>query len=282
MAASNGVLALEHLTAIDATPLELVEIAAEVGCAAVCPFLHPMEVLPRLPAYALIGDTAERRALRARCDELGVGIEIAYPFSLTGRTDLAAFAPALESAAYLGARAVNTLVFDREPARRVERFAEFCERAAQYGLDVTVEFFPQSQVRSLTEALDLVGRIGRPGAVGVNLDLLHLHRSGGTYAEVAAAPPGLITYAQLCDGPAMRAEPEWAWEASFDRQPPGEGAFDLPGFLAVLPPQVRLSVEVPQEPATIQGLTAHQRVSRAVEAAQRVLQPRPDARSSMQ
>jgi sugar phosphate isomerase/epimerase len=286
MAASSNieparmVLALDHLTAIDAAPLDLVSLAVEVGCAAVCLFLHPMAVLPRLPSVDLVGDLAARRALKARCDDLGVGIELAYPFTLTGRIDLADFIPALDAAAELGVRAANILNFDREPARRADRFAGFCDLARARDLGVAVEFFPGCQVRTLADALDLTAPIGRPGQVGVNLDLLHLVRSGGTYAEVAAAPPGLILYAQLSDGPVTRAEADWAWEASFDRLPPGEGAFDLSGFLAVLPADVRLTVEVPREAATAAGVSARARVEQAVEGARRALRSRAVAPAS--
>jgi len=46
---------------------ERVTLADETGCQSVCLFLERMEVLPRMPQFALIGDTAERRETRRRC-----------------------------------------------------------------------------------------------------------------------------------------------------------------------------------------------------------------------
>jgi sugar phosphate isomerase/epimerase len=268
---ANVALALDHLTAIDAAPVELVELAAETGCASVCLFLQPMDVLPRLPPVDLVSDLAARRALKARCAATGVGLDLAYPFTLSGRAALDDFIPVLDAAADLGARSANVLVFDRDPLRRADKFAGFCERARGFGLGVVVEFFPACQVRTLAEALALTMPIGRPGEVGVNLDLLHLMRSGGTFAEVAAAPPGAILYAQLCDAPADRPLEERDWEASFDRYPLGEGAFDVTGFLTALPADVRLTVEIPRESATAAGVSARDRVRVAVESTRRAL-----------
>ena len=47
-------LSLDHITVTDTTPWQLAQIAAEVGCQGICPFLHSMEVLPAMPAYDLV------------------------------------------------------------------------------------------------------------------------------------------------------------------------------------------------------------------------------------
>lgn len=265
-------LALDHLTVIDTTPSQLVGVAAEVGCEAVCLFMQPMDVLPRMPHFELIGATSERRETRARCDALGVAIDLVYPFTLAGRTDVSAFLPALQTAAYLGVRAVNVLLYDRNPSRRVDVFGTFCEMAAAHGLEVAVEFYPLSQVRSLEEALDLVTQ-GLPGKVGVNVDLLHLQRSGGDVSQLASVPADLIRYAQYCDGAATMEQAQWDWEASAQRMLPGAGAFDLAAFARALPPQVRASVELPQEDALLRGLPTFERARRAVTAVRRVIDP---------
>ena len=171
-------LALDHLTVTDTTPSQLVSVAAEVGCEAVCLFLEPVGILPRMPHFELLGATAERRETRARCEALGVGIDLVYPFTLTGRTDANTFMPALETAAYLGAQAVNVLLYDRDPARRLDVFGAFCTLAAAHALEVVVEYYPVSQIKSLAAAIELVSH-HLPGRVGVNVDLLHFNRSGG-------------------------------------------------------------------------------------------------------
>jgi sugar phosphate isomerase/epimerase len=263
-------LALDHLTVVDTTPSQLVSVAAEVGCEAVCLFMQPMDVLPRMPHFDLYGATAERRETRALCEGLGVGVDLVYPFTLTGRTEVTTFLPALETAAYLGARAVNVLLYDRDPARRCDVFSLFCALAAAHSLEVAVEFYPVSQVKSLQTALELVGR-PLPGKVGVNVDLLHLFRSGGTVSEIARAPVHMIRYAQFCDGPAVVDQSQLAWEASSERLLPHAGTFDLAGFARALPPDVRTSVELPQEDALVRGVPVVERARRAVDAVRRAI-----------
>jgi sugar phosphate isomerase/epimerase len=264
-------LALDHLTATDTTPSQLVAVAAESGCPAVCLFLQSMDVLPRMPRFDLIGDAAERRHTRARCQALGVAIDLVYPFTLSGRSDVRDFVPALETAAWLGARAVNTLIYDRDPARRLDTFAAFCRLAVEHGLDVVVEFYPQSQVHSLAEALALVANAGVGDHVGVNVDLLHLMRSRGVIADLASAPAELITYAQFCDGDAEVGARHAAFEASSQRRLPGEGVFDLGAFAAALPPGLCVSVELPQDDALARGVPPIERARSAVDGVRRAL-----------
>lgn len=259
-------LALDHLTVTDTTPWELVEVAARTGYQAVCMFLEPMAVLPRMPAFELIGDRAAQRETRARLDALGIGIDLAYPFTLAGRTDVAAFRPALETAAFLGARMANALVYDRDPARRQDRLAEFCELADGFRLGVALEFYPSSQVRSLNEAVELVQRVGAPGRVGVNVDLLHLVRSGGAASDLARAPAGAVIYGQFCDGPETCDPADREYEASSQRRLPGEGCFDIEAFAAALPAGARVSIEAPLDAAIAAGAPPELRARRALDA----------------
>jgi sugar phosphate isomerase/epimerase len=267
-----ALLALDHLTVPDTTPSQLIAVAAQVGCPAVCMFLEPMAVLPRMPAFDLIGDTPERRETRRQCEDQGICIDLAYPFTLAARTQVEAFRPLMETAAWLGVRALNTLLYDRDPLRRFDTFAAFCELAAEYGFVVAVEFYPLSQIRSLGEALELVARVGRPERVGVNIDLLHLMRSGARIEEIRKAPPNSIVYAQFCDGPQSLERELWGAEASYQRLPPGEGQFDVAGFAQALPQGVPCSVEVPQELQIAQGMGVRERAVRALQATRYLIQ----------
>jgi len=241
-------LALDHITAIDTTPAQLAQVARSVGCDGICLFMEPMDVLPLMPPFDIYGDRAARAATRTVMNDLGVALDLAYPFTLAGRTEIAGFATAMECAADLGAGLINALLYDRDPARRLDRFGAFCDMAAGFGLNVGVEFYPPSQVPSLACALELVGEIGRPGAVGVNVDLLHLMRSGGTIVELAAAPADYILYGQIADGPAQ-APDDIELEASSERALCGEGVFDVAGFARALPARCPISIEIPRNHA---------------------------------
>ena len=264
-------LALDHLTVSDATPIQLAQAAQASGCTGVCLFLQSMDVLPLMPLFNLVDDAAARRSFTTYMDDHGLALDLSYPFSLSRRTHVADFAPALECAAELKAQCVNVLVYDGDPVRRNDIFAAFCDLAASFGLRVAVEFYPASQLRSLPEALALVQAIGRPGQVGVNVDLLHLMRSGGTVADLASAPQAYILFGQCADGLAQRPEAEWAYEASSDRLCAGAGSFDIAGFVRALPQACPVSVEIPQDRDAETGLWRTARAERAVESVRRAL-----------
>ncbi len=257
---------------VDATPAQLVEVAAGAGARAVCLFVEPIAVLPQMPAFNLFGDTPERRRTRARMDDLGVELDLAYPFTLAGRTEIEAFCPALEAASYLGAYAVNVLVYDRIPARRTEKFAAFCELALSFDLKVVVEFYPASQVRSLGEALALTATVGADARIGVNVDLLHLIRSGGSIADVSAAPTSALLYAQYCDAPSAGDPALIEAEASSQRLYPGQGELPVAAFAASLPVGLRTSVEAPREDLRAAGLSRADRASMALNSTTKALE----------
>lgn len=262
-------LALDHLTAVDATPVDLVRTARSIACDATCMFLHSMDVLPHMPVFDLVADRGARAETKAVMADLGVSLDLAYPFTLAGRTDVASFARSMECAAQLGAASVNVLAYDRDPVRQVEKIGAFCDMAAQFDLNVAIEFYPPSQVATLGRALEVVAQIGRPGLVGVNVDLLHLMRSGGSVADLAAAPPGAILYGQLADGPVQPCG-DLALEASSARLLCGEGSFDVIGFARALPRGCPLSVEIPRDEAIAHQNTA-ERAATAVESARLAL-----------
>ena len=73
--------------------------------------------------------------------------------------------------------------------------------AVVVGVEVVVEFMPYSQTKTLGDALQLVVEADRPN-VKLLLDSLHLFRSGGTVADVAAVDPRYFGVIQLSDASA--------------------------------------------------------------------------------
>lgn len=263
-------LALDHITLVDSGPFGLVSAASVGGCSGICMFMEPMAVLPQMPSFDLYGDAGQRRALKGHLQASGVSLDLAYPFTIAGRTDVSDLRPALACAAEIGAARVNALIYDRDAQRRLDKLAAFGEMAADYGLAVALEFYPVSQVRSLAEALDLVQMIGQPEKVGINVDLLHLMRSGGSIGELGAAPPEFILYGQIADGPAECAADSLDEEASTARLLVGDGVFDVAGFVAALPEGCPISVEIPRN-AAIGREDAATRVGRAVQSVRHAL-----------
>lgn len=236
-------LALDHLTVGDAYPWEMVEIASASGFQGCCVFLESMSVLPNMPGYSLINDRAQRARMRQALGDCGVSLDLAYPFTLTGRSQPSDFEASLNCAAELGACAVNLLVYDRQPERATQSIGRFVEQAGGYGLDVVLEFYPASAIASLERARAVVSETNSP-RLGINADILHLYRSGGTIEEVAAARD-LIHFAQLADGP-LSPPDDPVFEAAEARMELGQGEFELSAFVEALPP-VKVSVEIPNK-----------------------------------
>lgn len=265
-------LSLDHLTAIDATPSQLADLAAATGCTGICPFLHAMAVQPAMADYNLVTDHAERRATRAALQAGGVTVDMVYPFTLSSRSIVVDFEPMLAVAAELGAPLANILCYDRDPARRGEHLAALAALAKPYGIMLTLEFYPASQIRTLGEALAAIAASG--GEIGVTLDLLHVMRGGDAAATMALLADPRIRIAQLCDGPVSMATDHLDWEAGLQRRLPGDGAFDIDAFLSRLDPDLSMTVEAPQQAALQAGVSALDRARQAVEATRAVLRRR--------
>lgn len=150
----------------------------------------------------------------------------------------------LEAAAAIGARYV--LFTSRLPdlSATADRFAQLCEVAAPLGVRLVCEFLPIFPLRSLAMALEVVAP--HPTSVaGVLIDNLHLSRSGGSVADLAAVDPARLPYLQIADAPAEAPTEPMALldEAINGRLLPGEGALPIDELLNAVP-DVPLSFEV--------------------------------------
>jgi sugar phosphate isomerase/epimerase len=254
-------LALCHYTMIELDPPAFVDVAARAGFAAVS--LMVQFPASRGPGFPVLGDTAMRRETRRRLDDTGVILFDAAVCRLEPETAVEDFRQALETAAYLGAREVDVNANDPDAGRLRDRFAALCDLGAEYGLRFGLEFMMATQVKTLGDALALIERSGAVNAA-VTVDALHLARSGGSPADVAALDPAQISYIQLCDGPA-RVPPEgYAWEAATERMLPGEGELPLHALVEAVAPDVLLAVEAPSQRRRAQGVPADAYAARAM------------------
>lgn len=129
--------------------------------------------------------------------------------------------------------------------RAAEDLAGVCDRAAEHGLLITVEFLPWSGIPTADVALDLVRRVGRPNAT-VMLDTWHWFRGGADLALLRALPADSIGGIQLNDAPAD-VPADLVTESMQARLMPGEGAIPLGDVLQILTEkgvQVPIGVEV--------------------------------------
>ncbi|MCG5240617.1 sugar phosphate isomerase/epimerase family protein [Azospirillum doebereinerae] len=262
-------LSLSYYTVPELSPPDMVSVAAEAGCAHVG--LRLLGGQPDGEPMPLLADPSLRREMKRRMADTGVTALDANTARVLPHTDLDAFRPFLEVAAELGARHALATGDDPDPGRLAARLGRLCDDAAGFGLTVQFEFVSWMSVPSVTAAAALLDRIDRP-SMGIALDALHYHRSGGTPADVAAVEPARFAYMHLCDAPAAYADDRDSLlhVAVKERLFPGEGGIDLAGLLRALPPGLPLALEIPT--ATLaRSVDAPARVARAVAATRRLL-----------
>jgi sugar phosphate isomerase/epimerase len=111
-------------------------------------------------------------------------------------------------------------------------FAALCDRAAEHGLMVHLEWLAWSRIADLAAAWGIVRSADRPNG-GLNIDMWHCARTGATPEELLAIPGERVLAIQMDDGPA-RPEDDLVDATLHHRMVPGEGAFDLVGYLCAL------------------------------------------------
>jgi len=260
-------ISLAHFTVMDADPVALVQAGAAAGFDAV-----GLRITPPFPTdriVEVIGDPPLQRRITERLRDTGLAILDVEAFWLFPETDVAAWLPALDVAAALGARHVLTVGNDPDRDRMAANFARFCEAAAERGLRIMLEFIPYSELHSLQDAADFLAAV-RPADAGILVDALHLSRSGGRPADLAAHDPALFSYAHLCDAPTIPPPPEAVRaEARGGRLYPGEGGLWLEDFVAAFAPGTPMAVEAPSTARA--ALPPEERARLAAEATRRLL-----------
>ncbi len=135
----------------------------------------------------------------------------------------------------LGARSLNAVdVFggDFTTEQAAEAFAGLCDRAAEHGLLVHLEFLPWSRFPDVTSAWDVVRLADRTNG-GIAVDSWHFFRGDPDFGALASVPGDRILGLQLDDGPA-EPEDDLMTATLHDRLVPGDGAFDLETLVATL------------------------------------------------
>lgn len=263
-------LGLEMLCGLGLPPVDLVNLAADLGCRHVSAGLGPMPSPLGYPA-ADLRDKALRREMIAVMRDRGVSISLGEGLIARPDADLRDAAPDLELLQELGVRRISTTSMDPDLPRSLDQFAILAELAADAGFELVIEFVPTLAVPDLPTALEAIRHVGRPD-VRLLIDTMHLVRSGGSVADIAALDPDLIGYVQLCDVPLAPGFPSYMQEAMFERRAPGEGELPLADILAALPRDLIVGLEIPELAKAQSGVGPHERVGRCVEAARELLE----------
>jgi sugar phosphate isomerase/epimerase len=234
-------LSLDHLTVIDASPLELIEAAAagdfqHVG-------LRIVQPLAAAEVANVIGQPALRRDLKAAMAATGVSIRLIESIWMAPETDPAGLKPALATGAELGARFVLVAGNDPDRLRLTDNLGRLADLAHNCALEIAFEFMPFTQVRSYEEAVEIKRAVGRSN-LRLLVDALHLARSGGDFHKLAPFEASLVSYVHLCDARGPMPDDLRAG-ARLNRYDPGEGDLPLGDFLDAMPADACLGIEVP-------------------------------------
>ncbi|HEX7872571.1 MAG TPA: TIM barrel protein [Sphingobium sp.] len=261
-------LGIELLSVLGMPPVEHVRIAADLGCA------HISTGLTRVPdpfnpygyaEWSLREDAALRREMVAALRDTGVTISLGEGFGVRPGQAIADKARDFDLMAELGARGIGGVVMEPDLARAYDEFAQLVEMATSRGMIATIEFAPPHPVGSLGDALALVRHIDNPD-FRVLIDAMHFFRSGGTVEQLRALDPALIGYAQLCDVP-LTSERDYMEEAMTGRLAPGTGELPLADFIAALPGDIPLGLEMPRFAEAQAGIAPIDVLRPGVEAA---------------
>lgn len=141
----------------------------------------------------------------------------------------------LDAAGVLSARHVKVGNFAgrQVPAGLLtERFAELCAEAAEHGTSVAYEFMYRDATAGSLEAARSVVQGASAANGGLVLDLWHVVDLGVSTAAIRELPAGAVVAAEVSDG--ERSPGPGARRSLRDRRLPGDGDFDIAGFVAAV------------------------------------------------
>ncbi len=242
---------LAYLTANTLDPVRAIELAAGLGYREVG--LRLMPNAAGAPQQFLLGNPAAIAQTKTAIKNTGVGIFDLEIIRLGADFDLSKYLPLMELGGLLQAKAILVAADDTDQTRRVENYARLCEAMKPFGLTADLEFMPWTAVRNAREALDLITSAGMPDNAGILIDALHFDRSDTRLEDLRALPRHLLHYVQICDAPGRSAQArpfsveEMIHTARCERLLPGDGSIDLKALFDILPQDIPVSVEIPNE-----------------------------------
>ncbi|OBG96024.1 xylose isomerase [Mycobacterium sp. E3251] len=268
-------LGIGMLSVFGLPPVELVNLAADLGCRYISAALQGMPLLPLgYPRFSLKDDAGLRKTLLAAMHDRGVTISLGDGFLVAPGADTSAFCTDLDVLAKLGVPRINVVSLDPDLPRSFDQFAALTEIAAQRNIQTLIEPVPGLTVGDLPTALAALRHVGRPD-FRLLIDTMHLVRSGSGAAALAAIDPAQVAYAQLNDTTLRPRIENYMEEAMFERMVPGEGELPLRDILSVLPSDIVIEIEVPRRSLALSGVSPIDRLRPCVEAARRLLSEMP-------
>lgn len=142
----------------------------------------------------------------------------------------------LETAVEIGTKHIKVVGDLSDSGVSIESMAQdfrlLCDQAAEVGVYVSLEIFPEANIRDLTSGRALIDLADAPNG-GLLIDIWHMTRPGIPYEEVAKLPKQAIKHVEIDDAAAEVVGTLFA-DSTDNRLLPGEGSFDVPAFLRAI------------------------------------------------
>lgn len=144
-----------------------------------------------------------------------------------------------------------------------DSFARLCDRAAEHGVVVGIEFLPFTNIPDAPTAAAIVDAAGRPNG-GVCVDVWHHFRGANEAGLIRDLTARRIASVQLDDGTLVPESEDYYNDCLENRRVPGEGEFDLTGFVRLLD---EMDVSVP---VSLEVISTELQALPAADAAKRI------------
>lgn len=157
-----------------------------------------------------------------------------------------------------------------ERASAARAFGTLCDRAADHGLVVGLEFVPFTDIVTAGDSRRIVEDAGRPNG-GICVDVWHIERGSRDLDELARIPGELITGVQINDGTIEPAEPDYYTDCLAHRVAPGDGEMRVAEILSIVRASgstVPWSVEAP---STVGWASPAEHVARCADGLRRFM-----------
>ncbi len=236
-------ISLAHLTVLQLSPPEMIEVAAKTGYQYVS--LRMTKVTPTEQLFDLLDTPENLRITKAALAREGMKVHDVELARMPPDIEPSAYQRMLEVGAELGARSVISQLPDADRSRAADRFAELCDMAVPFGLKVDLEFPSWTETPDLDSAARILREVDRPNA-GILVDALHFDRSRSSLDQLAELPAEWFNFVHLCDAPHPIPDTldELIFTARAGREFPGHGDIDLKAIVERIP-KVPYSLELP-------------------------------------
>lgn len=242
MSRSTQPMGIAQLSLLNTAPPQLVQMAATVGFDFVG--IRVRQVTEAEPSYILQPGSQLLRETLAASADTGVTVADIEFLAIDGSDQRDAWLAMMEAGQALGASTLTVAASLEDEQQLIDILGQMTQDSQSYGIVPTLESISYQAVNSLPQA----ARIAEAAGCQLVADTLHLSRVN-TPTELLTDYEELIPMLQVCDGPAAAPADRngLVEESRSERGVPGDGEFQLAQFVAAMPSQTPLSVEVPSD-----------------------------------